>query len=1102
MVGLTARIVGEIARAGARAVCAIFFVALFSSGAIAASPGEPQESRDPAVNDALLRDVTFVDAKQGWTVGDRGVIWHTADGGHRWELQTSGVDCPLSAVEFIDARHGWAAGGWTKPFSHATHGVWLETRDGGEHWRSDRNLLLPALRAIKFFDHQHGWAVARSSSLFPTGVFTTQDGGQSWSALSSTAGEKPNEKLNPNAGPKADGQTLTGASWLAGDFSDPLTGVLAGRTSALATVRRHGIEPARTADFGLRMLHRVRLVNETEGWLAGDGGLVLHTPDLGRTWQSPEGELPSGAAEHFDFQALAARASADGSQRCWIAGSPGTRVFFTADGGRNWQTGTTGQTLPLRDLTFVDDWHGWAVGDLGLILATEDGGRTWQRQQSGGGRAALAGFYAHATEVPWELLAQLSGDEGYLSSIQIVTRAGSEAAVDGDADLPDAAHEAILGAGGSAAETAWQFPVREPGVRLSAGGLVDDWNRANDGHALERLDAYLVRQIRIWRPSVVVIAGSTAPQPGDKPGNKATSPARSVPLVVGAESSVIAQAVLSAVERAADPTRHSGQIVSAGLQPWKVDKVFSALPDGQMGMVTVNTAQVSTRARRPLAEVAQTARGLVASTGGGLDYQAPTATRGFRMLVNRLPQDAGTHDFFSGIGIAPGSEARRQLSPGSGQGVEPLKRMAQSRRNLQAILAQAESAQPQAGHWLAEIGQMVRSLDESSAGELLFQLGERYYHQGRWELAAEAFQMVANRYPQHPLAGASLVWLVQYYASGEAAWRLRQTDRLTAEQVSAVEPIHSEDGPRGKKAERIVTATRGPNAPARQIATQGGLIGGTDQAAARAQQAATLAKRLNEVEAALLAEPRVGFPLAIAHRRQGYPRQAERFYTSLCRTRPHDAWWAAADCESWLPVRHGLPSKSVASCVRTAAKPRLDGQLDDAVWRTIRPLELHSKGRDDASWSAVAMLAYDEEFLYLAASCRQIESIRRADIQKRREHDADVSWQDRIEICLDTDRDWTTFYRLSIDQRGCTHDECWHDATWNPHWFVAAARQDDVWTVEAAIPLVELARDFPTAGQAWALGVTRIAPGVGLQSWTAPAGAEPVGEGFGLLLFE
>ncbi|HEY1786147.1 MAG TPA: YCF48-related protein, partial [Pirellulales bacterium] len=194
MVGQTTRIVGKHKRPSAACLpglkialaCALLISTLLSHGimlagsATAATPREPQETRDPALADALLRDVTFVDAQQGWAVGDRGVIWHTADGGRHWELQTSGVDCPLTAVEFVDARHGWAAGGWTKPFSHATHGVWLETHDGGEHWRIDRSLMLPALRAIKFFDEQNGWAVARSSALFPIGVFTTQDGGRSW----------------------------------------------------------------------------------------------------------------------------------------------------------------------------------------------------------------------------------------------------------------------------------------------------------------------------------------------------------------------------------------------------------------------------------------------------------------------------------------------------------------------------------------------------------------------------------------------------------------------------------------------------------------------------------------------------------------------------------------------------------------------------------------------------------------------------------------------------------------------------------------------------------------------------------------------------------
>ncbi len=122
--------------------------------------------------------------------------------------------------------------------------------------------------------------------------------------------------------------------------------------------------------------------------------------------------------------------------------------------------------------------------------------------------------------------------------------------------------------------------------------------------------------------------------------------------------------------------------------------------------------------------------------------------------------------------------------------------------------------------------------------------------------------------------------------------------------------------------------------------------------------------------------------------------------------------------------------------------------------------------------------------------------------KRARQRDAELAAQDRIELCLDLDRDWTTFYRFSVDARGLTRDQCWHDTSWNPQWFVAAAETDDAWTIEAAIPLSELARQFPSAGQAWTIGITRIVPGVGLQSWSKPAGIEPAGEGFGLLTFD
>ena len=57
--------------------------------------------------------------------------------------------------------------------------------------------------------------------------------------------------------------------------------------------------------------------------------------------------------------------------------SPGTLVFHSADGGRSWESFSTRQNLPIHSLTFIDERNGWAVGALGTILATVDGGRTW-----------------------------------------------------------------------------------------------------------------------------------------------------------------------------------------------------------------------------------------------------------------------------------------------------------------------------------------------------------------------------------------------------------------------------------------------------------------------------------------------------------------------------------------------------------------------------------------------------------------------------------------------------------------------------------------------------------------------------------------------------
>ena len=67
----------------------------------------------------------------------------------------------------------------------------------------------------------------------------------------------------------------------------------------------------------------------------------------------------------------------------WAVGDVGT-ILATTDGGETWEPRTSGTTKWLGALHFMADGRaGWAVGDVGTILATTDGGETWEPRTSG-----------------------------------------------------------------------------------------------------------------------------------------------------------------------------------------------------------------------------------------------------------------------------------------------------------------------------------------------------------------------------------------------------------------------------------------------------------------------------------------------------------------------------------------------------------------------------------------------------------------------------------------------------------------------------------------------------------------------------------------------
>jgi photosystem II stability/assembly factor-like uncharacterized protein len=65
-------------------------------------------------------------------------------------------------------------------------------------------------------------------------------------------------------------------------------------------------------------------------------------------------------------------------------------VPFSKEKKMSWIAQTSGSIVDLNGVSFVDARHGWAVGEGGLVLRTEDGGRTWSAQGSGTTEALLA----------------------------------------------------------------------------------------------------------------------------------------------------------------------------------------------------------------------------------------------------------------------------------------------------------------------------------------------------------------------------------------------------------------------------------------------------------------------------------------------------------------------------------------------------------------------------------------------------------------------------------------------------------------------------------------------------------------------------------------
>ena len=1034
--------------------------------------------------DARLNDVYFISPTRGWAVGDRGVVWTTFDGGANWQLQTTPIDCTLRSVQFFDESFGIAVGNYWFPPTHQGRGVILITRDGGMSWQLRHTPDLPPLYRVKIFDATTILVAGATSEYCPSGLLVSPDGGQTWQPISAQLSD----------------------GFAAADFYAPRWGVGIGFHGILQQFQ-NDLSASQTVDFGHRRVsalkvHRAPQSMMTEfditGWAVGDRGLILSTVDQGFRWGVVPGTLPGNAADVIDLYALDVY-----GRNLWVAGNPGSCIYMSHDGGQTWRATFTGISAAIRKIMFVDENTGWAVGDLGTILTTQNGGQTWNIQRTGSTKLSVLGLFGEAEAIPFEVLADLSANRGFLSGCVLLFRNQRNSS-----EQQDRFHEAVLRSGGSIGTELGTFPILPKELWTTSERLIEHIQQTTDGRGMAQLQERLVAAIRQWKPEVLLTSNYTNP------------------YTDSAIEDLTMREVKEAVQLAADPTAYTHHLTELGLAPWTVKKVYVTLKNNALGDVHLTPGQPAARLGMPLEELTFVSRSLI-----GAERSPPIL--GFVHSPAERPESNSTgKDFFAGIQFT-NNDGRRQEYGIYADFQEAQRRRAMQRRNVLGMLQsaantpQTSAAQTPAPvvnrtHLATHALDLTRRLDPDAAVQVLLNMAEQFHQEGDWHAAEETYLILTKNYAPHPLSRLAFLRLMHYAASEEIMTGEFQSEGATVEVTEWIEDPRRP----GHRIEQRKVVTKEPIQLWQRMEQQ------TDRAL-------SIGQFLDQNIPDLANEVSMRFALASVLRRNGLEQESARFYQTRSHARFDDVWGMRARTEFWLtiPDKSALPAEQqelpmpAMVAAYSGIKPYLDGKFDEEndrnVWQQsqlypltpatprrrlaellqenperrvgmVREERLRSKSQD---FGTQVMFLHDAEHWYIALRCPKVPGADYSFAEnQQRLRDTGSADQDRVEILIDPDRDYSTYYSFTIDSRGWITDASLGNRSWNPQWQTARQEDESAWYIEAAIPFSALSQRPMLPNTVWNIAIRRLVPGVGIECWNVENSFE-LNEGFGLLVF-
>ncbi len=254
----------------------------------------------------------------------------------------------LFGAKLLDADHGWVVGAF---------GVIYQTTDGGGTWESQETPTLDDLFGIDFVSRNHGVAVGKAGT-----ILVTEDGGATWIRVD--GGTDRSLFAVAFAGPDD--------VWAVGDWGAVFVSGDGGKTWVDRTLPEDIV------------LNDIAWGDAKHGALVGEFGNVRLTEDGGETW-TPSQLGTDKTLFGVDFSS---------AKDAWVVGMDGL-ILRTRDSGETWelQRGERASSSlaelgaleairnpGLYDISFSDG-YGYVVGDIGMMLVSDDGGETWSERK-------------------------------------------------------------------------------------------------------------------------------------------------------------------------------------------------------------------------------------------------------------------------------------------------------------------------------------------------------------------------------------------------------------------------------------------------------------------------------------------------------------------------------------------------------------------------------------------------------------------------------------------------------------------------------------------------------------------------------------------------